>query len=544
MVDAADAADAANGPNLQELFSEIGLRTDTLAASSKKLYTAPNPLHEALRAANAAVVRVVISDRRTGKHLQIGSGVITNASGRIRHAAHTVVQCMTKHNLTSLDDIAIRIAVYNGNSDGSRWAYWAESLTSLDEMKEKDERGRYLEDAWLQIRGTVSMSPSKLYPNEMTTTYTLDSYTTGGLPAFDFIPLAVYAPTTPDARVFAVDWAPGYSEHIHIHPVGQVVIMSPTLLKVDVPLNHGASGSPLLVLDDHGNVSVVAVGSYAITEVWTAPSYWRLARTVHATTAVFGDTPISNLTWVENAANLSLLADAAERYCAIDLTGGAEEGIEAGAASSAPQPSPPKKRWLEMAEGAINKRAKRNALYDKESLYHAVKHIGNSVSDGPWKNRFMRHKSTLNALIFPTWWGLGGDYAVADWTYGCTLEQIQLVLRCIDLDIQAYDYSCNTPYNWGELGNMPPSQPCAQELYRYIEGILNGDHCDKVWKQRLIRHKSALNALRHSSAGLGGDYAVAAWTYGRSTEQIQRVLDCIEDDLWAYYNGFLPYNFG
>jgi len=324
MVDAADAADAANGPNLQELFSEIGLRTDTLAASSKKLYTAPNPLHEALRAANAAVVRVVISDRRTGKHLQIGSGVITNASGRIRHAAHTVVQCMTRHNLTSLDDIAIRIAVYNGNSDGSRWAYWAESLTSLDEMKEKDERGRYLEHAWLQIRGTVSMSPSKLYPNEMTTTYTLDSYTNGGLPAFDFIPLAVYAPTTPDARVLAVDWAPGYSEHIHIHPVGQVVIVSPTLLKVDVPLNHGASGSPLLVLDDHGNMSVVAIGSYAITEVWTAPSFWRLARTVHATTAVFGDAPIGNLTWVENAANLSLLAHAAETY-----VGGAEESKRA-----------------------------------------------------------------------------------------------------------------------------------------------------------------------------------------------------------------------
>jgi len=234
---------------------------------------APYSGDAAKRAAMAACVHVSIFDRRTGMHLQLGSGVITDASGRIRHAAHTILRPMDKYNLTNLADIAIRIAVYNGDGDGSRWAYWAESLTSLDEMKEKDERGRYLEHAWLQICGTVSMSPSKLYPKDKTTTYTLDSYTTGGLPAFDFIPPAVYAPTY--TRVFAVDWAPGYAEHAH-HQVGQIVFESLMLLKLDVPLNHGASGSPLLVLDDHGNVSVVAIGSYAITEVWTAPSFWRL----------------------------------------------------------------------------------------------------------------------------------------------------------------------------------------------------------------------------------------------------------------------------
>ena len=268
----------------------------------------------AILASQRCCMRVCVA-RRTGKTcriLEVGSGVTVTKTGIVRDAAHTVAHAMDDHSIGSLDGVYIILAVYDGYDRPSRLAYWAYSLNSLDAMRETSG-GLLLDDGLLQIGGTVEMSPPTLAMRAngiSPITYTIDLHTASN-PALDHIapalPNALHL--NPEAKIYALDFAPPYTEHFIIHEVERYEVdTGRDLIELpDTPLHAGGSGSPLLLVYPNGEVRVVAIGSYVPRgrEQESTPSFWRFA--------LGGPNPLKRFLQLTPAPPLLLLALLAPR---------------------------------------------------------------------------------------------------------------------------------------------------------------------------------------------------------------------------------------
>lgn len=220
-----------------------------------------------LARAKRATVRICTMTLRGGSGrwhvLTAGSGAIVSRDGHILTAAHLFLHPTAMGALfgggSPAPEVLIAIGAYDTDGSPSKWAWWAELLTPIDLLREKDASGiRLLDLAILKVRGALALSPAVFAGVDEP--YTVERRGQDAPPPFsDALRLGKEADVVSGCPLLVLGWpSPHGQRTIFVDSTHECISREGSLLRSRAFIHAGSSGGPALT----ASLQVVGVISH------------------------------------------------------------------------------------------------------------------------------------------------------------------------------------------------------------------------------------------------------------------------------------------
>ena len=202
-----------------------------------------------LTSAKRATVRVVALVRSSGEVLSAGSGCIVSRDGHVLTAAHLFIS--PRNGLLfggkyAAADVVLAVGMFDADALASRWSHWAELLTPLEVLQERDEKRRLLDLAILRIRGTLVVRPPSFTGTR--TRYTVERQGDEPPPQFsDTLRLGRPQDVASGSALFVLGWpSPDGQTSIFVDSTHECLAREGTIIRTRAFIHAGSSGGPAL----------------------------------------------------------------------------------------------------------------------------------------------------------------------------------------------------------------------------------------------------------------------------------------------------------